>query len=102
MEKESFEAFKNSFSYGSRSDLNFKFFKALSEEEAGQFFQGLLTLVGSNREPANLSYIEEQTNNQRNLAAGKILYRPEDGWTDIQNVQEASMNQNGSIMGSGR
>ena len=45
MEKESFEAFKNSFSYGSRSDLNFKFFKALSVEEAGEFFQGLLTLV---------------------------------------------------------
>lgn len=45
MQKESFEEFKNSFSYGSRTDLNFKFLKSLSDEEAAVFFQQLLTKV---------------------------------------------------------
>jgi len=43
---ETFEEFKNSFSYGSRSDMNFKFLKSLSEEDAGQFFQELLWRIG--------------------------------------------------------
>ncbi len=43
---ESFEEFKNSFAYGSRTDLNFKFLKALSNEEAAQFFQDLLWKLG--------------------------------------------------------
>jgi D-proline reductase (dithiol) PrdB len=42
----SFEAFKNSFSYGSRNDLNFKFLKALSDQEAARFFQELLWKLG--------------------------------------------------------
>lgn len=62
--------------------------------------KGLLTLEGSPRDAANLTYTEPQTSNQRNLAAGKILYRPEDGWTDIQDVQEASMGQKGSLFGN--
>jgi D-proline reductase (dithiol) PrdB len=42
-DEESFEAFKNSFtSTGSRSNLNFKFLKKLSNLEAGKFFQDLL------------------------------------------------------------
>ena len=43
---ESFEAFKNSFSYGSRTDLNFKFLKSLSEEDAARFLQELLWKLG--------------------------------------------------------
>jgi hypothetical protein len=43
---ETFEEFKNSFSYGSRSDMNFKFLKSLSDEEARDFFQGLLWKLG--------------------------------------------------------
>jgi D-proline reductase (dithiol) PrdB len=39
---ESFSDFKNSFSYGSRSDLSFKFLKGLSDKEATQFLQDLL------------------------------------------------------------
>ena len=46
MSEESFEGFKNSFSYGSRTDLSFKFLKGLSPEEAADFFQDLLTKVG--------------------------------------------------------
>lgn len=39
--QESFAEFKDSFSYGSRSDLNFKFLKGYSPEDAAQFFQDL-------------------------------------------------------------
>jgi hypothetical protein len=44
--KATFEEFKNSFSYGIRSDMNFKFLKSLSDYEAGDFFQGLLWKLG--------------------------------------------------------
>jgi D-proline reductase (dithiol) PrdB len=40
--QETFSQFKNSFAYGSRSDLNFKFLKNLSDEDAATFLQGLL------------------------------------------------------------
>lgn len=43
---ESFAAFKDSFSYGSRSDLNFKFLKALGDQDAARFFQELLWKLG--------------------------------------------------------
>jgi hypothetical protein len=43
---ESFEAFKKSFFYGSRGDLNFKFLSSLSDEEAGRFLQELLWKLG--------------------------------------------------------
>ena len=43
---ESFQDFKDSFAYGSRSDLNFKFLKALSDEEGTRFFQDLLWKLG--------------------------------------------------------
>ncbi len=45
MDYESFSEFKNSFSYGSRSDLSFKFFKGLSDEETTVFIQTLFTKV---------------------------------------------------------
>jgi hypothetical protein len=43
---ESFEDFKTSFSYGSRSDLSFKFLKSLSDADAAEFFRRLLEEVG--------------------------------------------------------
>jgi len=43
---ETFEEFKNSFSYSTRSDMNFKFLKSFSDEEASDFFQGLLWKLG--------------------------------------------------------
>jgi hypothetical protein len=45
-QQETFEAFKNSFAYGSRTDLNFKFLKGLPVEDAAQFFQDLLWKLG--------------------------------------------------------
>lgn len=44
---ESFEEFKNSFSYGSRSDLSFKFLKALPPEEAAELIGLILEEVGN-------------------------------------------------------
>ncbi len=44
--QESFESFRRSFSYGTRNDLNFKFLKSVPDEEAAQFFQDLLHLLG--------------------------------------------------------
>lgn len=43
---ESFEDFRKSFSYGSRSDLSFKFLKNLNDEQAARFFQQLLEALG--------------------------------------------------------
>ena len=43
---ESFKEFKDSFYYGSRSDLSFKFLKSMSDEAAGEFLRRLLTEVG--------------------------------------------------------
>lgn len=45
-DSESFSDFKNSFAYGSRNDLNFKFLRSLPEAEAAQFFQELLWKLG--------------------------------------------------------
>lgn len=52
-ENETFEAFKNSFSYGSRTDLNFKFLKHLPTEEAARFFQDLLCKLGDTLDDAD-------------------------------------------------
>lgn len=50
---ESLEEFKNSFNYGSRSDLAFKFLKRLSAEEAAGFFQELLRRLGDTVDDGN-------------------------------------------------
>lgn len=42
----SFEAFRSSFSYGERSDLNFKFLKSTPDREASEFFRVLLERLG--------------------------------------------------------
>lgn len=46
--KETFEAFRQSFNYGSRTDLLFKVLggRNLSDEEAAEFFRGLLEKLG--------------------------------------------------------
>lgn len=45
MNNETFSEFKNSFSYGYRADLSFKFLKGLPDEEAAVFIQKLFTKV---------------------------------------------------------
>ena len=44
-EPESFEAFRRSFSYGSRSNLDFKFLKSLSDDEAAAFIELVLDQI---------------------------------------------------------
>lgn len=51
---ETLDQFKNSFAYGSRNDLLFKFIKDLSAEEAGEFLQGLLTRVGESADDGDV------------------------------------------------
>ncbi len=55
----SFEEFKNAFYYGSRSDLNFKFLKDLSPEDAARFFQDLLWKLGDVLDDGNIDRIIE-------------------------------------------
>ena len=43
---ETFEEFRRSFSYGIRSNLDFKFLKSLSDEDAADFFRHLLDELG--------------------------------------------------------
>ncbi len=43
---DSFESFRTSFSYGTRNDLNFKFFKTMSDEDTALFLQTLLDRLG--------------------------------------------------------
>ena len=54
---ESFEDFKNSFSYGSRNDLTFKFLKKLPAEDAAEFFRLLLDEIGHTFDDGDLERI---------------------------------------------
>jgi hypothetical protein len=54
-ESESFTEFKNSFNYGPRCDLNFKFLKALSDDDAARFFQDLLWKLGDSMDDGDIS-----------------------------------------------
>jgi len=46
-EHESLESFRNSFSYGSRTDLDFKFLKSLTDDQAAAFLQDVLRKLGN-------------------------------------------------------
>lgn len=52
---ESFEQFRTSFSYGSRSDLNFKFLKAIPDEEAAEFLRVILDQLGNAYDTGDVS-----------------------------------------------
>lgn len=73
---ESFLDFKNSFSYGSRTDLNFKFLKGLNEEAAADFFQQLLWKLGDAYDSDDWSAVAEH------VRAGQALnYAGSSRWT---------------------
>lgn len=97
-----FEKKTNEFSASGNARIVGDQFDATADRLNYSEVKDLLTLEGSTRTTANLSYVAPNSNVQRKLAAGKILYRPSDGWTEIQKVQEASMNQQGSLFPSGR
>ena len=56
---ETFRDFVSSFWYGSRSDLNFKFLKDLSDQEAARFFQELLRKLGDTLDDGNVDRLVE-------------------------------------------
>ena len=58
-EPESFAAFKDSFAYGSRSDLNFKFLKILNDADAARFFQELLYRLSDTFDDGDLRRVQE-------------------------------------------
>lgn len=51
---ETFEEFRRSFSYGSRSNMNFKFLKSLPDEDAAEFLRRLLEELGDAYDHGNL------------------------------------------------
>lgn len=53
MTDETISQFKNSFYYGSRSDMNFKFLNDLTDEEVTNFFQDLLWKLGDSMDDGN-------------------------------------------------
>ena len=57
--KETFEEFKDSFSYGSRPDLNFKFMKGFSEVDGAKYLQDLLWKVGDALNTGDLDALRE-------------------------------------------
>jgi Glycine/sarcosine/betaine reductase selenoprotein B (GRDB) len=57
--KETFEEFKDSFSYGTRPDLNFKFMKAFSETDSATYLQDLLWKIGDALNTDDLSILRE-------------------------------------------
>ncbi|MEM7799878.1 MAG: glycine/sarcosine/betaine reductase selenoprotein B family protein [Chloroflexota bacterium] len=71
MSQESFNDFKNSFSYGSRTDLSFKFLKGLSEEEGATFFQDLIKKIGLSIDDGDLSRLVDHVVDGQILAYSK-------------------------------
>ncbi len=78
--KETFEEFKNSFSYGRRTDLNFKFLKHLPEAEAGKFIQELLWLLADTLDDGDPNRLFEHVyQGQRRGYAGPGAFSYADG-----------------------
>ncbi len=78
---ESFEDFKNSFSYGSRTDLNFKFLAKLSDDQAADFFQELLWKLGDSFDDSNFARVAEHVFNwqERSYSGTKKNFTYDDG-----------------------
>jgi hypothetical protein len=75
--KETFEEFKRSFYYGSRSDMNFKFLADLPDEEASHFFQELLWKMGDALNDGDFSYLVEYISHEQAKAyanPGRFVY----------------------------
>lgn len=56
---ETLEEFKNSFSYGSRSHLDFKFLKSLPPAEAGEFFHELVSTIAASYDHGRIEDIHD-------------------------------------------
>ncbi|MBI1299273.1 hypothetical protein GC175_30445 [bacterium] len=74
--EESLKTFASSFSYGSRTDLNFKFLSKFSEEEVAQFFQELLWKLGYAADSGDYSPVAQHVFDWQVRG-----YAPVKGWT---------------------
>ncbi len=81
-----FQEFKKSFSYGSRTDLNFKFLAGLSDEDAAQFFQDLLYKLGDTLDDGDLGRLLAHVyESQIRAYAGEGYFTYDDGpFTPLQ------------------
>jgi len=76
-ELESFAAFKDSFAYGSRSDLNFKFLKILNDADGARFLQELLFRLSDTFDDGDLRRVWEHvfaTQARAYAGAGRWTY----------------------------
>jgi len=79
---ESFAEFKESFSYGSRSDLSFKFFKGMNDADVAAFLAQILDLVGEAYDTGDVAPIIEAAIDAQAAAyapTGKSPWTYEDG-----------------------
>ncbi len=75
---ESFEEFKNSFAYGTRTDLNFKFLGHLSQENAAGFIQELFLRLGTVLDEGDVKPVLQhiiETQIRAYSAVGKWTYK---------------------------
>ncbi|MEQ8675318.1 MAG: glycine/sarcosine/betaine reductase selenoprotein B family protein [Aggregatilineales bacterium] len=57
--QETFQEYKDSFSYGSRPDLNFKFMSAFTDPDAAKYIQDLLWKIGDTLNTGDLELLRE-------------------------------------------
>jgi glycine/betaine/sarcosine/D-proline reductase family selenoprotein B len=72
---ETFNNFKNSFSYGKRNNLNFKFLSHMTDEEAADFIEELLARSGKLLNEGNIEIIVEHIlQGQKHAYSGPSKY----------------------------
>ncbi|MBP7960673.1 MAG: hypothetical protein KBG20_10460 [Caldilineaceae bacterium] len=77
---DSFAEFRESFYYGSRSDMNFKFLKNLDDEQAADFLQTLLRQIGDAHDSQNWdAVIAHVQSAQARAYAGPSRFTHDDG-----------------------
>ncbi|MBW3578025.1 MAG: hypothetical protein KY462_09880 [Actinobacteria bacterium] len=79
-DEESFEDFRRSFYYGSRSDLNFKFLARLSDADGAEFLRQLLETLGDAFDTGEYDSVRELVYNwQVRAYAGEAEYSYDSG-----------------------
>jgi len=78
--QETFEDFRKSFFYGSRSDLNFKFLAKISDAEAGNFFQTLLQNIYTAFDAGNVEKVFDHVfQTQKEAYSKEVIFAYEEG-----------------------
>ncbi len=83
---ETFESFKKSFFYGSRSDMSFKFLAHLSDDQASDFFKGLLAGIVDAYDSGDVAPVYEH------IRQGQILSYAQENRAEYDTGPFAPMN----------